>query len=241
MWCVLKLLIQNLKVFAKFSLNLTRTKFLDSNSDSLSNFSIKNVSRIHFLWQPSFLRRHRKGNFDVSLVCFDIFSKTSFATRFLFKTILLENVMRCDTAESEPDTLNKSPLKHRRFPKMLIERRTRNEKFSSKTVSSTSLFSQIHYLQGNIKLPSLKILPCIFANFFFSKASFATEFGAIKTQFDLKTWCVVKMLIQHLRHFKKDHSKTDELWKCWLEDSLALKHLVQKNFYSSFFSHVHFN
>ena len=116
-WCVVKLLIQNLKAFAKFNLNLRRTKFLDSKCDSLSKFAIKNVSRIYFLWQPSFLRRQRKGNIEVSLLCSDIFSKTSFATAFVFfKTILLENVMRCDTVESEPDKLKKSPLKNWRFP-----------------------------------------------------------------------------------------------------------------------------
>ena len=82
-WCVVKLLIQKLKVFAKFNLNLTRTEFLDSISDSLSNFSIKNVSQIQFLWQTSFLRRRWRGNFDVSLVCFGFFEH-EFRNRICF-------------------------------------------------------------------------------------------------------------------------------------------------------------
>ena len=50
------------------------------------------------------------------------------------------------------------------------------------------------------------------------------------TQFYLKSWCVVNMLIQQLTRCKNFHSKTDELWKRWLEDSLVLKVLVQKLF-----------
>ena len=51
-----------------------------------------------------------------------------------------------------------------------------------------------------------------------------------KTQFYLKTWCVVKMLIQHLTRCKNVHSKTHEVWKCLLEDSLVMKTLVRKLF-----------
>ena len=38
------------------------------------------------------------------------------------------------------------------------------------------------------------------------------------------------MLIQHLTRCENFHSKTDELWKRWLEDSLVMKTLVQKLF-----------
>ena len=72
-----------------------------------------------------------------------------------------------------------------------------------------------------------------------SKASFATEFDFMKTHFYLKTWCFVKKLIQHLTRCKSFHSKTDELWKCWLEDSLVMKTLVQKLFSKPVFFQFH--
>ena len=62
-----------------------------------------------------------------------------------------------------------------------------------------------------------------------------------RTQFYLKTWCVVNMLIQHLTRFKNFHSKTAELWKCWLEDSLVMKTLVQKLFSILVFFSVSFS
>ena len=97
---------------------------------------------------------------------------------------------------------------------MLVGRLTRNKKkLIQKHFSIPVPFFQIHSLYGSIKLPSLKFLPCNFAKIFFSKASFATEFAFIKTQFYSVTWCLAKMLIQHLILCKTFHSKTDELWK----------------------------
>ena len=64
----------------------------------------------------------------------------------------------------------------------------------------------------------------------FSKASFATEFDFLKAQFYMETWGFVKMLIQHLTRCKHFHSKTGDLWKRFLEDSLVMKTLVQKLF-----------
>ena len=69
----------------------------------------------------------------------------------------------------------------------------------------------------------------------FCKKNFESEFCSKfwfykKTQFNLKTWCVVKMLIQHLTSCKNFHQQNDELWKRWLEDSLVMKTLVQKLF-----------
>ena len=64
-----------------------------------------------------------------------------------------------------------------------------------------------------------------------SKVSVATIFDFYKkTQFNLKTWCVVNMLIQHLTRCKHFHLKTGDLWKRFLEDSLVMKTLVQKLF-----------
>ena len=80
-WCVVKLLIQNLNLLAKFNLNLARVKIFDSKSDTLSKISIKNVFRIHFVWQPSFLKKHRKGYSEVFTVYFDIFFENQFRNR----------------------------------------------------------------------------------------------------------------------------------------------------------------
>ena len=82
--CVVKLSIQNLKLFLKFISNLTRTKFLDSKSDILSKILIENVFRIHFLWQPSFLRKHRKSIFDVFTMHIHIFLENEFRNRIWF-------------------------------------------------------------------------------------------------------------------------------------------------------------
>ena len=89
---------------------------------------------------------------------------------------------------------------------MLVRELTRNDNIGSKTVFYSTFFSQVQFLQGSIKLPSLKFVRCCFAikN---SKASFATEFDFIKAQFYLKSWCVVKMLTQHLTRCKKFPSK----------------------------------
>ena len=76
----------------------------------------------------------------------------------------------------------------------------------------------------------MKFLRWNFAKKNFRKRVLQQIFFLEKTQFYLKTWCVVKMLIQNLTRCKNFHSKTDDLWKRWLEDSLVMKTLVQKLF-----------
>ena len=74
----------------------------------------------------------------------------------------------------------------------------------------------------------------------FLKTSFATGFVFHKKQFYLKTWCVVILLNQNLTRWKKLHSKTDDYWQFWLEDSLVMKKLVQKVFsVPILFSQIH--
>ena len=60
----------------------------------------------------------------------------------------------------------------------------------------------------------------------FSKASFATEFDFLKTQFYLKTLCVVKMLIQHLTRCKNSFKN----W--WVVKKLIDRH-TRINFFDS--------
>ena len=117
-------------------------KFLCPKSDTLSKISIKKVFRIHFLRRTSFLRKHRKDNFDLYTVYFNIFfwKLVSQQEIVFLKSILLENVMRCNFVKSELDTLKKSPFRRRRFLKTLVGRLIRNENFGSKTVSYSSLF-----------------------------------------------------------------------------------------------------
>ena len=100
-------------------------------------------------------------------------------------------------------------------------------------------FFQIHSLYGSIKLPSLKFLPCNYAKKFFSKASFSTEFDFIKTQFYSVTWCLAKMLIQHLILCITFHSKTYELWKKgWSTRSYQI-FLFKNCLLFQFFSQIH--
>ena len=46
----------------------------------------------------------------------------------------------------------------------------------------------------------------------------------------METWCFESIWIQHLTRCKNSHSEIDELWKCWLDDALVMKNLVQKLF-----------
>ena len=74
----------------------------------------------------------------------------------------------------------------------------------------------------------------------FFKASFRTEFDFKGKYFYLKTWCVVKMLIHNLTHFKKVNSKTDESWKKLVDWHTRIKVFAFKIcFFSCLFSQIH--
>ena len=179
-------MIQNLKIFANFILNLTRIEFLDPKSDTLSKNSIKNFFEIQFLRRSSFLRKHRKGNFDLFTVYNNIFSENEFRKRIWFlKTILLEIVMRCNIVESEPDTLKNSTSKNWQFSKMLIGRRTRHEKFGSTLFLRPVYFLRFIFFEEALNCHLWKFYR-VFLPICFSKASFATEFDFIKKH--ISTW-----------------------------------------------------
>ena len=113
---------------------------------------------------------------------------------------------------------------------MLVGRLTGNENFCSKTVSNSNFF-----LGFILFKEALNCHPWNFYGVILQKKFFGSEFCNRvwiykKAHFFLKTWCVVKMLIQHLTRCKNFHQQNDELWKRWLEHSLVMKTLVQKLF-----------
>ena len=124
--------------------------------------------------------------------------------------------------------------------KTLIGTFARNENFGSKTVSNSNFF-----LGFILFKEALNCHPWNFYGVILQKKFFGSEFCNRvwiykKTHFFLKTWCVVKMLIQHLTRCKNFHQQNDDLWKRWLEHSLVMKTLVQKLFsILVFFSDIH--
>ena len=113
--------------------------------------------------------------------------------------------------------------------KTLVGRLIRNENFGSKTVSYSSFFLRLILFKEALNCHLCSFYGVIFAKNFRKRV--LQQFWFYKmTQFYLKSWCVVYMLIQQLTRCKNFHSKTDELWKRWLEDSLVMKTLVQELF-----------
>ena len=99
------------------------------------------------------------------------------------------------------------------------------DSFVMKTLVQKLFTIPIFFLRLILFKEALDCPICSFYAVILQKKFFGSEFCNRvwiykKTHFFLKTWCVVKMLIQHLTRCKNFHSKTGELWKCWLKEAL---------------------
>ena len=140
-------MIPNLKVFAKFNLNLTRSIFLDSKSDPLRNFQSKMFSDFIFFDNQAFYDGIEKATLTFSWCILTVFwkrvsqqdlisLKQFYVRRWCVLILLNQNLTRWKNFLSKTEDFRKNWLVDALVMKNMVQ----------KLFSIPVFFSQIHSL-----------------------------------------------------------------------------------------------